>query len=228
MTVSVRPDVARWRRTGFPEVVLAEGKSIEEIERALRRLLRADGLAIVSRLDPDRRERLELPDEVEVEYDGRARLLIARAPGYDPPYRGGRVAALAAGTSDLPYLREATLILEAMGVKTREWVDVGLAGPHRFFTALRELREFRPHAVIVAAGMDGHLPIAVNALVDVPVIGLPTPSGYGAGGSGKAALLSMLQTCSPGLTVVNIGNGVGAAAAAAKIVRTVLREGGND
>ncbi len=225
---SVRPDAGRLRRVGFPEVILAEGKTVEEIEHALERLLRSDGLAIVSRLDPDRREELDLPDEVETEYDERARLLIARVPDYEPPYRGGRVAALAAGTSDLPYLRESTRILEALGVEVREWVDVGLAGPHRLFSTLRELREFRPHAVIAAAGMDGHLPVLVNALVDAPVIGLPTPVGYGVGGSGEAALLSMLQTCSPGLTVVNVGNGVGAAAAAIKIVRTVLREGGDD
>ena len=110
-----------------------------------------------------------------------------------------------------------------MGAEIRSFYDVGVAGLHRLAQPLQELRAFDPDCLIVAAGMEGALPTVVAALVEVPVIGLPTSTGYGLGGDGSAAILGMLQTCSPGLAVVNVDNGVGAGATAALIANRAAR-----
>jgi NCAIR mutase (PurE)-related protein len=127
------------------------------------------------------------------------------------------VALLTAGASDAPAADEAAWVAREMGCRIVRADDVGVAGLHRLEMPLRALRDARADVIIVAAGMDGALPSVVSGLVDIPVIGLPTSIGYGAGGGGVAALLSMLQTCAPGLAVVNIDNGVGAGATAALI-----------
>jgi hypothetical protein len=125
---------------------------------------------------------------------------------------------LTAGTSDIPAAEEAALICREMGCEVHTVYDVGVAGLHRLWEPLRLLlEEAEVDVLIVAAGMDGALPSVVSGLVDVPVVGLPTSIGYGLGGKGEAALLSMLQTCSPGMAVVNIDNGVGAGAMAGLI-----------
>ncbi len=204
-------------------MVMAEGKTPEQISEVLKALLRSEGIAIASRVDPELLDDVEIPEDADVTYDENGRVLVLKAPEYEPPYRGGRVGTVAAGTSDLPYLSECITVLKALGIEVHTEVDVGVAGPHRLLTAVRRLRKFRPHAVVAAAGMDGTMPVALNAMLDVPVIGLPTPIGYGVGGSGEAALLGMLQSCSPGLVVVNVANGIGAAAAAVKIVRVCLK-----
>jgi NCAIR mutase (PurE)-related protein len=130
---------------------------------------------------------------------------------------GGRGAAVSAGTSDLPVLEEAVAVAREMGVAVKGFHDVGVAGLHRLAGPLEEMRAFDPDCVIVAAGMEGALPSVVSALVAVPVVGLPTSTGYGLGGDGTAAILGMLQSCSPGLSVVNVDNGAGAGATAALI-----------
>ena len=128
---------------------------------------------------------------------------------------------ISAGTSDIPVAEEAALMAEEMGCEVTCIYDVGVAGLHRLVAPLRELITRGTDAIIVAAGMDGALPSVVAGLVAVPVIGLPTSIGYGLGGKGVAALLAMLQTCAPGLTVVNIDNGVGAGITAAMIANRV-------
>jgi hypothetical protein len=133
------------------------------------------------------------------------------------------VGLISAGTSDVPVAEEARLMAEAMGCVVTPIYDVGVAGLHRLLQPLRALLAEGVDAVVVAAGMDGALPSVVSGLVDVPVIGLPTSIGYGLGGKGVAALLSMLQTCAPGLTVVNIDNGIGAGATAALIANRVAQ-----
>src|SRR3712207_1151706 len=135
----------------------------------------------------------------------------------EPAPSGGRVGAISAGTSDLPVLDEAVAVAKEMGVAVKSFHDVGVAGIHRLASPLEELRSFDPDCLIVAAGMEGALPSVVAGLVAVPVVGLPTSTGYGLGGDGTAAILGMLQTCSPGLSVVNVDNGVGAGATAALI-----------
>src|SRR5205085_7442427 len=132
---------------------------------------------------------------------------------------GGRVGLLTAGTSDLDAADEARMVIEACGMEARLEADLGVAGLHRLLGPLAEVLAWDPDVLVVAAGMDGVLPGVVAGLVDRPVVGLPVSTGYGAGGEGEAALLTMLQSCSTGLSVVNIDNGVGAAAAAAPIAR---------
>jgi len=129
----------------------------------------------------------------------------------------GRIGILAAGTSDLRAAEEARTVAEAMGVEVMVARDVGIAAFHRFLDPLVAMLEAGVDALVVVAGMEGALASVVSSLADVPVIGVPTSVGYGAGGEGKAALVSMLQSCSPGLTVVNIDNGIGAGATAALI-----------
>ena len=136
---------------------------------------------------------------------------------------GGHVGVLTAGTADLPTADEARVMAEAMGCRVSLVCDVGVAGLHRLFEPLGRLLDDGAGALVVAAGMDGALPSVVAGLAPVPVIGLPTAVGYGAGGGGVAALLSMLQSCAPGPAVVNIDNGIGAGAMAAMIANQAAR-----
>src|SRR5829696_6902262 len=147
---------------------------------------------------------------------------LVAGPG-EPTPPGGRVVAISAGTSDLPILEEAVVVAREMGVAVKGFHDVGVAGIHRLAEPLEQIRAFDPDCVIVAAGMEGALPTVVSALVAVPVIGLPTSTGYGLGGDGTAAILGMLQSCSPGLSVVNVDNGVGAGATAALVANRAAR-----
>jgi len=117
----------------------------------------------------------------------------------------------------VPVLGEAVAVAREMGAAVRSFHDVGVAGIHRLTRPLEELRSFDPDCLIVAAGMEGALPSVVAGLVAVPVVGLPTSTGYGLGGDGTAAILGMLQTCSPGLSVVNVDNGIGAGVTAALV-----------
>jgi NCAIR mutase (PurE)-related protein len=148
-------------------------------------------------------------------------LLVSRPDAVPPIQTGGVVGVLTAGTSDAPVADEAAFVCREMGCRVIRADDVGVAGLHRLEAPLRSLRNEGADVAIVVAGMDGALPSVVAGLLDVPVIGLPTSIGYGLGGQGVAALLSMLQTCAPGLTVVNIDNGVGAGATAALIANRV-------
>jgi NCAIR mutase (PurE)-related protein len=147
--------------------------------------------------------------------------MVISRPDYVPVHMGGHVGVISAGTSDIPVAEEAAVIAKEMGCQVTCIYDVGVAGLHRLLQPLRDLLAHEVDVIIVAAGMDGALPSVVAGLVPVPVIGLPTSIGYGLGGKGVAALLSMLQTCAPGLSVVNIDNGVGAGITAALIANRV-------
>jgi len=137
---------------------------------------------------------------------------------------GGTVGILTAGTSDISVAEESRLMCEAMTCKCICSYDVGIAGMHRIFPVLKELISKEADVIIVVAGMEGALATIVSSLVDVPVIGVPTSVGYGYGEKGVAALASMLQSCSLGLAVVNIDNGIGAGAIAANITNRVRRK----
>ncbi|MGH2515024.1 MAG: nickel pincer cofactor biosynthesis protein LarB, partial [Ktedonobacterales bacterium] len=156
-------------------------------------------------------------DECDVDLRPLARAAAIHAPGYRRPHTGGQIGILTAGTGDVGIAEEARLVAEEMGVEVTTLYDVGVAGIHRLFEPLDTLLRHDVAALVVCAGMDGALPSVVAGLSPVPVIGVPTSIGYGAGGKGRAALLSMLQTCVPGLVAVNIDNGVGAGATAALI-----------
>jgi NCAIR mutase (PurE)-related protein len=216
------PDFGRERRKGIPEVILGEHKNDAQILSIAHAFIRATGRALISRMRPDLFGRLydEFVDcNITLREPARAAAIYRH--DCSPPTTGGRVGLISAGTSDIPCAEEARLIAEAMGCSVTPIYDVGVAGLHRLLQPLRLLLEEGVDAIIVAAGMDGALPSVVSGLVDVPVIGLPTSVGYGLGGKGISALLSMLQTCAPGLTVVNIDNGIGAGATAALIANRV-------
>ena len=212
-------DLVRAARTGIPEVVLAERKSPAQTVTIVERLLAELGRALVSRVPPETLAALEqaLGEVVTWTRYAEGRTLGLHRPGFELAPNGGRVGVLTAGTSDIPVAEEALALCREMGCEVLRAYDVGVAGLHRLFEPLRVMLAAPVDALIVAAGMDGALPSVVAGLVDVPVVGLPTSVGYGMGGGGVAALGSMLQTCAPGLAVVNIDNGIGAGAMAGLI-----------
>jgi len=216
-------DLDRQHRGGVPEVVLAGPKTASDVVAIAATLLDRTGQACVSRMRAGHRAGLDrLARErgaTAVRYGRTSLRLLATVTATNgaAPARTGHVGLIAAGTSDLEALGEARMVCEAAGCATTQVADVGVAGLHRLFEPLSRLLAEDVDAVVVAAGMDGALPSVIAGLVAVPVIGLPTSTGYGAGGKGEAALLSMLQTCAPGLTVVNVDNGVGAGAAVVRI-----------
>jgi pyridinium-3,5-biscarboxylic acid mononucleotide synthase len=222
--IEIRPDVHREQRKGVPEVIFGETKDIDQIISMTRTLLDTTGRTIISRVPTEAIEVLrEVFSSFHVRVYGTARAVVISKPDYILHRTGGQVGVISAGTSDIPVAQEAALIAEEMGCEVTCIYDVGVAGLHRLLGPLRNLLSKEVDAIIVAAGMDGALPSVVAGLVPVPVIGLPTSIGYGMGGKGVAALLSMLQTCAPGLSVVNIDNGVGAGITAAMIANRVAR-----
>ncbi len=219
-------DYQRFARKGVPEVVYAASKSEAQVAAIAQRMLARNGVCLISRASPalmiSLREQFATPDYRCDSHEAAAIVALYRAD-YLPPATGGRVAILSAGTSDIPRAEEARIVAEAMGCTVRTCYDVGVAGLHRLFAPLRQMLAWPADVYIVAAGMDGALPSVVTGLVDAPVIGLPTAVGYGLGGGGEAAILTMLQSCAPGLTVVNIDNGVGAGASAGLIANRAAR-----
>ncbi|MDD1666675.1 MAG: nickel pincer cofactor biosynthesis protein LarB [Methanomicrobiales archaeon] len=215
-----RLDLGRAARCGVPEVILAEGKDPARLAEIVVRAVASLGRCIVTRVSPEQAEevRRRCADEgFLADHRELPRALVAfRIP--EPEKTGGIVAILTAGTADLPAAEEARLIAEEMGCTVRTAYDVGAAGIHRLFPALKSVLD--AHVFIVAAGREGTLPAVVAGLVDRPVIGLPVSSGYGYMGEGRAALASMLQSCSV-IAVVNIDAGFTAGAFAARIATMV-------
>ena len=223
----VQVDAHRQARKGVPEVVYAAGKPPRLTLTAVKDLLerQPNGRVLVSRATAEvadlLRAELEPSGATVLAAPNGGTLLVTRRDADPPTETGGVVGLLTAGASDAPVADEAAWVAREMGCRIVRADDVGVAGLHRLEAPLRSLREHAADVVVVVAGMDGALPSVVSGLVDVPVIGLPTSIGYGLGGGGVAALLSMLQTCAPGLVVVNIDNGVGAGATAALIANRV-------
>ena len=217
-----RPDFTRETRRGIPEVILAASKSTSQVIAIAQAFLERSGRALISRLEGAMMEEViaALPYAVPLRYS-LAHALCLTQPDFSSRSTDGHVGIITAGTSDIPTAEEARFIAEAMGCRVTCIFDVGVAGVHRLFEPLEALIASEVDAVVVAAGMDGALPSLVAGLVPVPVIGLPTPVGYGLGGGGEGALLAMLQSCAPGLTTVNIGNGIGAGAFAGLIANRV-------
>jgi NCAIR mutase (PurE)-related protein len=207
-------DVHREARTGQPEVVYGPGKSPEQVAAIVMELIGAGVRPVlVSRAMTDQfRAVAEVaPDAV---YHDRADLIVVRpSSGHS-----GQLAVVAAGTSDLRVAEEASIVAEAFGLRVERIVDVGVAGIHRLLVHRPVLEA--TGCIVVVAGMEGALPSAVAGLVSKPVIAVPTSVGYGATFGGLAALLGMLSGCVPGVVVVNVDNGVGAAMAALRILDT--------
>jgi NCAIR mutase (PurE)-related protein len=209
-----RLDVDRARRTGDPEVVYGAGKTPQQLVGILGRLhdRHPDRAVLATRLSPEAQDAVRhgLPDAVVDEVAGAAVL------GPMPEARG-LVTVVAAGTSDAPVTAEAMLTARVHGAGVHAIGDVGVAGLHRLLDVRDELEA--ADCLIVIAGMEGALPSVVGGLTGVPVVAVPTSVGYGASFGGLAALLAMLNSCAPGVTVVNIDNGYGAAVHAARVAR---------
>jgi len=220
-------DHHRHLRQGLGEVVYGEGKTVEEAVEIATRLSAAGAPVLLTRLDAEKIAALEgrFPD---ARLNTRARTVLVNPPdeqGPDgnlenpgPPF----VAVVSAGTSDLPVAEEAVEVCVAMKVPVHRIYDVGVAGLHRVLQKVPMLREAA--AVVVVAGMEGALPSVVGGLVSCPVFAVPTSVGYGASFKGLAALLAMLNTCAPGVTVSNIDNGLAGGIAAARVVKTLERD----
>lgn len=210
-------DHSRSARRGIPEIILGESKDPEVLADIVGKVMETRDLLIVTRTTPRHFTAIKerIGDRDGVRWAERARMVIVDQRKERPVL--GRIGILAAGTSDIGVAEEAKEVAEAMGCEVITAYDVGIAALHRVLSPLRQMLEANCDVLVVVAGMEGALPSVVSGLVDVPVIGVPCGVGYGRGGMGEAALLSMLQTCSPGLVVVNIDNGVNAGATAALI-----------
>lgn len=221
MSTEHRLDLGRRQRLGMVEAIWGEHKSAEQIGRILEALHETGELALATRISPEKAEAVTallppaLRPQLELRHHDQARCLTAgRLPDPDP--QRGRVVVLSGGTSDLPVAAEAQLALACHGVAAELMLDVGVAGLHRLLDRLDDLRT--ADVLIACAGMEGALPTVLGGLLPQPVIGVPVAVGYGVSAGGVAALHGMLASCAPGLSVVNIDNGYGAAMAAVRIL----------
>ncbi len=212
-------DTSRKVRTNIPEVVFAESKTPQDTLKIAKNLLRETGHVLVTRC-PAPHMRLLKKAISPHRVSSPARAFAAG----ERPKQIGKIGVLAAGTSDAPVAEEARFVAEELGLECLKSYDVGVSGLHRLFPVLSSMIKKDVSLFICAAGMEGTLPGLVASLVDRPVVGVPTSVGYGLGGNGIGALTTMLQSCAPGLVVVNINNGFGAAVFALKALSMRSRE----
>ncbi len=208
-------------RTGFPEVVFGEGKTPQQMQEIFRELTGHGRTIFATRSSREQYEAVAAAIPEAIYYET-ARIIAVRVSESDSgqgqePQSWGRVCVISAGTADIPVAEEAAVTAELLGNEVTRFYDIGVAGIHRLFDKLDEIR--KADVVIAVAGMEGALASVIGGLVDVPVIGVPTSIGYGANMQGLSALLSMLNSCANGVSVVNIDNGFGAAYNAALITR---------
>lgn len=210
-----RLDLHRSLRQGFPEVILGEGKTPQQVARNLAMLHEYHKLVLCTRANADQAQAAR-QQVSNCQYDAVSRILFC-APNEIPERGRGTVCVIAAGTADLPVAREACWTAFLMGNRVDFIIDVGVAGLHRLMSELERVRS--AEVLIVVAGMEGALPSVVGGLCNRPIIAVPTSVGYGSGQGGWAALLGMLNSCAAGISVVNIDNGFGAGYSAALINR---------
>ena len=209
-----RLDHHRALRTGFPEAVFGENKTADQLIEILAAQLRTDSVVLATRVAADKAAEV-CARLAGLTYHPAARVLTGNDQHIPTGRAGGTVVIVTAGTSDLPVAEEARVTLQWFGHPVETVYDAGVAGIHRILAHSALLQQGR--VIIVLAGMEGALPSVVAGLTGAPVIGVPTSVGYGTGAGGWSALLGMLNSCSPGLAVVNIDNGFGAACMAAAI-----------
>ena len=211
-------DPLRELRSGIPEVILAQGKELKDLYKIILATVSKKGYAVISKISRDHMKVLckKLEKDKLVLEKGINTLLVT-SKSHKFPKKNGKVGILCAGTSDIKIAEEAKIMAQVMGCETFVEYDVGIAGIHRTLKAVSNMIHSQVHILIVVAGMEGALGSVVSSITDIPVIGVPTSIGYGIGSDGIAALSSMLQTCSMGMTVVNIDNGIGAGAFAAMV-----------
>ncbi len=214
----IRLDLDRLQRLGMVEAVWGEDKSFEQIHEILKKFEASSQFCLVTRVEPNKAKKL-LDVLKNAEYHSQASCLtLGRPLSHEPSL--GEVLVVSGGTSDLKVAAEAELSLNFHGVKTQAILDIGVAGLHRLLDSLEQLKNAK--VVIVCAGMEGSLPTVIAGLIPQPVIGLPVSIGYGISKGGYVALQAMLASCAPGLLVVNIDNGYGAAMAALRILKSQI------
>jgi len=208
-------DHHRTMRRGFPEAVFCTGKTDEQALEIAGRILKAQGSAVLTKVDAKLAGKLKQRFKGTVEHIPAARMVFL---GKVADKVGGRVAVVTAGTSDIPIAEEAASLCERFGSKVERIYDVGVAGVHRVIPFMKVING--SDVLIVVAGMEGALPSVIAGMTDRPVIAVPTSVGYGANFEGVTALLTMLCSCSPGIAIVNIDNGFGAGVFALSIIRS--------
>ena len=215
-------DTGRRNRKGIPEIILAERKELLDLKKIIKKTLTKNNEVLISRIkQKDYTKILEFAKKNKYKIKNGKNTTALLIYKNKIKKLGGKIGIIAAGTSDIGVGEEAKLVCESMNCDCISSYDVGIAGLHRIFPVLKQFIESEVDVIIVVAGMEGALASIVSSIADVPVIGVPTSIGYGYGEKGVAALASMLQSCSLGLTVVNIDNGVGAGAAAANIANRI-------
>lgn len=212
--VHARVDHHRALRCGFPEVIFSQGKTVEQVRSIASELLGRSDVVLATRASAEQAEAV-IADHEDARWHEAARVVIVDRR--EEPPSEGLVVVATGGTADIPVAEEAALCAEVMGCRVERLYDVGVAGVHRVLANADVLRSAR--AVIAVAGMEGALPSVVAGLVDVPVVAVPTSVGYGANLGGFSALLTMLNSCAAGISVVNIDNGFGAAVVASRVNR---------
>lgn len=210
-------DHHRSLRSGFPEVIFCQGKTSEQIVKIFKRFIAADAKVLATRASEQQYEevRKAVPDAVYLKTPRLITYQLEKSEGI------GKVAVCTAGTSDIPVAEEAACVAEFFGANVERFYDVGVAGIHRLLAVAPQIRE--ANVVIAIAGMEGALASVIGGLVDKPVIAVPTSVGYGANFGGLSALLTMLNSCAEGISVVNIDNGFGAGYLAAQINRLIVK-----
>jgi len=212
-----RLDHHRRLRTGMPEVVFGEGKSAQQVAAILESLAADGRVALATRVDHDKAAAVcRVLSEAVYHRDAR---IVQVNQSVEPEPDAPLIMVVAAGTSDLGVAEEAVITARGFANRVETLYDVGVAGVHRLLSQLEKISSAT--VIIVVAGMEGALPGVIAGLVDSPVIAVPTSVGYGSGRGGIAALLSMLNSCAPGMAVVNIDNGFGAGCMASTIVRSI-------
>lgn len=222
-------DVNRHERSGVPEVVFAETKTTEQLCKILEMLVEKNEVVLLTRVSQEKLDGMErnYKDLVfDVSGSENHYTVLIHSKKWEEPPKEGKIAIMTAGTSDIAYAYEAMAIARLMGVEVLTFFDVGVAGIHRLVEPIKIIQDEEIDAVVVFAGMEGALPTVVASLIEIPVIGVPVPTGYGFGGKGETALASMLQSCAPGLAVVNIGNGLGGGSVASLIAKRGVKNRG--
>lgn len=216
-----RIDNHRCARTGVPEVIYCEGKSIPQIQGIVKRISQYHNNILATRAD-EKVYHAVMETKVKCCYHDLARIIVVNP---EPVDQIGDIVVVSAGTSDIPVAEEAAITAEVLGNKVKRIYDVGVAGIHRLLHVCDDL--FKANVAVVVAGMEGALASVVGGLVSCPVIGVPTSIGYGASFKGVAALLSMLNSCASGVSVVNIDNGFGAGYQASLINKIAMKHAMN-
>jgi NCAIR mutase (PurE)-related protein len=218
-------DSGRFVRRGFPEVVLAEGKSLTQLRKIVIDALKRQAPIIISRAGKEKVElvRRAVPIGWHTKVADQSGCIAIVPKGYRAPKVKARIGIVTAGTSDFRVAEEIITCLEAVGCEYKFNADVGIAAIRRTLEIPKWIVNERIRVVIVVAGMDGALPSVLAGVTDVPIIAVPTSTGYGLGGQGVGALITMLQSCAGGVAVINIDNGIGAALFATLVARQIDR-----